>query len=142
MKKCPKCEFNYINDNEELCSLCKKDNNLQSNNSSKDNNKDKVERFLLPYLKKLSQDKLESFTKKEESYTMFKINLPLLIECKNIDKDHCKKEVIVDNSSVYRYYIKPYKINGKYYHICSQWADGVENSKNILKILSKIISEL
>ena len=134
MKRCPKCELNYIKDSENLCEVCK--NNSIRNNNQIDDNKTNVEKNLLPILKRLSRESLEMLTHKDLSYEIFKIRLPLLKQCSNIDKEHCKKEVITDSSGTYRYYIKPYLINGEYYHICSQWADTYsEESKQILQSL-------
>lgn len=137
MKKCIKCELNYVkNDADELCEICKKEILNNSKGSNLDSNKTEVEKYLLPFLKALPQEKLELFLKKEKSFELFKLRLPLLIRCKNIDKEHCRKETIVDNSTTSRYYITPYLINGEYYHICSQWADcGIEESKNCLKMV-------
>lgn len=141
MKKCPNCELNYIKDDENLCSVCKQESILKVN-STTDSNKNKVERFLIPFLKSLNQDVIKSLTLKEFSFNVFKIRHPLLIECKNIDKQHCQKEVAIGNSKNYRYYIDPVNINGKYYHICSQWANcGVEESKNVLTAVSIAMSK-
>ena len=138
MKKCPVCELNYINDDGDMCHLCK--NNTKPNGKTTlDSNKSEVERYLLPFLKKLPQEKLELLLTKEKSFQFFKLRLPLLIKCKNIDKEHCKKETIIDNSTTSRYYVTPYLINGKYYHICSQWWNfGTENSKSMLQLLKSL----
>ena len=141
MKKCPSCELNFINDDEELCSVCKNEK-VKESGSKKDDNKKDVENYLIPFLRECSQEVIDSFTKKELSFEAFKIRLPLLIECQNIDKEHCKNEVRVGCSSNYRYYIEPYYINGKYYHICSQWANSdVEQSKFWLQIVKKTMSK-
>lgn len=132
MKKCPNCELNYIKDHESSCSICV--GKVSKNSNSRDNNKNDVENYLLSLLKNLPQDTIDAFTKKDLSFSAFKIRLPLLIECQNIDKEHCQNEVRIGNSNNYRYYIKPSFINGKYYHICSQWTDrGTEESKSWLK---------
>ena len=141
MKKCPSCELNYINDDEELCTICKREK-VKTIELKKDDNKKDVENYLLPFLRNLPQDTIDAFTYKDLSFSAFKIRLPLLKECQNIDIEHCQNKVRIGNSSNYRYYIKPYYINRKYYHICSQWADcGIEESKNWLKIVKNAMSK-
>lgn len=137
MKICSGCELNYINDNEELCDICKQEKNLKYSNL-KDDNKEMVEKILIPFLRMRSPDDIETFTKEEASFAVFTLYYPLLIECKNIDKEHCKQEVRAGNSSNYRYYIKPYSIHGKYYHICSQWT---KEAKDALKIISTLMNK-
>lgn len=140
MKKCLICDLNFVlNDRENICETCKKKVNATSKKNNVDSNKSMVEKYLLPYLRKLPQDSLDLLTTKEKSFEIFKLRLPLLIKCENIDKEHCKKEVIVDNSTNYRYYIKPYNINGNYYHICSQWWNfGTEYSKSLLQLMEHV----
>ena len=136
-KKCPQCELNYIKVDEDLCSLCKSQHN--HNNGTRDVNKNQVEEVLLPLLRTFPQSSLDKLTKKKESFEFLGLRLPLLVECQDIDKEHCKKEVVVDSSSVYRYYIEPYNINGKKYHICSQWWSApTNNSKDILELLKEL----
>ena len=138
MKKCPKCDLNYIQDSEEFCSVCKS-NNKKHTGSSSDVNKNKVEQLLLPILRTFPQSSLDKLTRKKESFDFLGLRLPLLVECKNLDKECCKNEIIVDSSTVYRYYIEPYEINGKKYHICSQWCSTpTNNSKDILELLKEI----
>ena len=136
-KKCPRCELNYIRDDEDLCSICKEE--LGKNHKiAVDNNKAMVERDLLPILRSLSLNELEQFLRKDVSERVFGLHLPLLIRCENKGVEKCRQEVKVDNSNVCRYYVSPYNINGKYYHICSQWwSCASDNSKDILKRLSK-----
>ena len=132
-KKCPQCELNYIKEDEDLCDVCKSQHN--HNNRSRDVNKNQVEEVLLPKLRTLPQSSLDRLTREK----VLDLTLPLLLECQDIDKEHCKKEVVVDSSSVYRYYIEPYNINGKKYHICSQWSSTpTNNSKDILKLLKEL----
>ena len=138
MKKCPNCEINYIDEKESECEICKKQNNAR-NVKLTDDNKTQVEKYLIPFLRKLSQKQLESFLQKDESFRLFKLRLPLLIKCENIDKEHCRRERIVDNSNTPRYYTDKYLINGNYYHVCSQWwSFGSEKSKDILQILKEL----
>ena len=138
MKLCPKCELNYIlNDTDEYCSVC--ESQKPSNNKLTDNNKSEMEKNLLPILNKLPQESLDKLTKKDLSFEIFKLRIPLLVKCNNLGKDHCKKEIQLGNSEVYRYYINPYDINGTKYHICSQWAQSAtEQSKAILNLMKYI----
>ena len=137
--KCPKCELNYIDENEDCCDVCKDVTIHRKGVSRMDSNKAEVERYLLPFLRAIPEEKLMLFTGEEESFKVFKLRLPLLVECKYISDKHCREEIIVDNSNVYRYYVQPYYINGKYYHICSQWwSSGQEFSKDILYMIKKI----
>ena len=138
MKKCPKCELNYIKDDtDELCSVCREQK--PKNTTTTDNNKSEMEKHLLPILQRLPQSSLDELTEKELSFQLFKLRIPLLVKCDNLGKDHCKEEVKVGNSDVYRYYIDPYDINGIKYHICSQWAySETEQSKLILNLCKEI----
>ena len=140
MKKCKICELNYVKDeNEEVCEICKMKMNVSQNSKEIDNNKEQIEKYLLPYLRKLPKDILKTYTTKERSMKIFKLRHPLLVECKNSGYEQCKKEIITDKSQTYRYYVKPYKINNEYYHICSQWANSViDNSKIILNIIKDV----
>ena len=141
MAMCPICELNYIKDNEEMCEVCKRERRKEE--TKKDNNKRDVEKYLLPFLRECPQETINKLTQKALSYEAFKLRYPLLVECQNINKEECQKEVAVGASSNYRYYIEPYYINGKYYHICSQLADfSGEESKNLLKIISREYSML
>lgn len=137
MKICPKCEINHImNDNDEFCTIC---NQTSAKNNKTDNNKLEMEKYLLPFLRSFNQSSIEKLTQKEFSHKFLKLNIPLLIKCKHIDKEHCKKEVQLGNSNVYRYYIEPYNINGTYYHICSQWwSFGNAQSKTYLQELKHL----
>ena len=132
MYKCKKCELNIVKDEDDICDVC----NKQGIHSYKetDSNKDFVEKVLLKFLLSLPFKNVEAFTKIEASKEIFELNIPLLVECKC--NDSCEKEVIVGNSSVYRYYIKPYDINGKKYHICSQWGEYNKYSFTLLKELN------
>lgn len=139
MKKCPICELNYVDDEQESCKICNSQSNTNLSGKKVDSNKAEVEKYLLPFLRSLQQKELDLFLQKEKSFELFKLRLPLLIRCKNIDKEHCKKETIVDNSTTSRYYVTPYYINGNYYHICSQWWNfGTEYSKAILQLLKNV----
>lgn len=145
MKTCPKCELNYImNDSDELCEICKKSKQSSQSKENNDDNKKMVEQDLLPLLRTFSSKNIEKLTNKDFSFELLHLRLPLLVKCENLnDEEHCKKEIIVDNSSVYRYYKKPYNINGQYYHICSQWwSHDTNNSKDILKLLKEIKNEI
>ena len=139
MRKCPKCKLNYIkNDVDSLCSVCM-DASYSNAGRKTDDNKSEMERNILPKLRSLSPRVVELFTNKKESFDIFKLRIPLLVRCRELGKDCCKKEVIVDNSRVYRYYIEPYNINGVKYHICSQWWNfGAEESKLILQLFKNI----
>lgn len=139
MKLCPKCEINYIlNSDDELCEVCKGET-LKTDAGTKDGNKAQVEKVLLPLLKELPEEELEKFTKKELSLKLFKLRHPLLKECRNLGEEACKQEIILDKSKTYRYYIKPYRIGNKYYHICSQWWSCPENrSKDMLSLLDML----
>lgn len=62
MKICPKCEINYImNDNDEFCTIC---NQTSAKSQKNDNNKLEMEKNLLPILQTMSNKVLEKFTKK------------------------------------------------------------------------------
>ena len=138
-RKCPRCELNYITDDEEYCDVCKEELG-KSHKIILDNNKAMVERDLLPILRSLDDEDLELFLRKDISEKVLGLHLPLLIKCENKGIEHCRKEVRVDNGSVLRYYVNPYNINGKFYHICSQWwSTATDNSKDMLKKLRKKI---
>ena len=143
MKKSPKCELNYIiNDYDELCSVCKENEKSNQSKENVDDNKNMVEQILLPLLKTFSNSALEKLTNKSFSFEFLHLRLPLLVKCENLGEEHCKQEIIVSNSNVYRYYKKPYNINGQNYHICSQWWDhGTNNSKDILKLLKEMYNK-
>lgn len=133
MKKCSKCELNYIKDDCDLCAVCGEQE--ISKNKTTDDNKNDVELYLIPFLKQLSPEKLNFLTSKDHSFKCFGLRLPLLIKCKNIDKDDCREGIITDSSKTYRYYINAYNINGE----CSQWATtNNEISKNILQLFQNI----
>lgn len=132
-RKCPICDLNYICGDGEMCDICAEKEFL--NTRKLDNNLHVVEKDLVPFLQNLSPDKIILLTKADFSLKYFGMHLPLLVECLNNGIEQCRKEVIVDNSATYRYYIQPIKIHNKYYHICSQWA-GV--SKHILYIMQKL----
>lgn len=139
-KKCPKCEINYImNQFDEMCEECKQKKTVHTNSGERDNNKQKVEIDLLPILRKLSSDAIQALTKKKESFDLLGLRLPLLVECSGFGGEACIKEITTNSSRVYRYYVQPYDINGKKYHICSQWwiAEG-NKSKDILNLLKEI----
>ncbi len=134
-RKCPKCEINYLNENEELCEVCRKDESYFTTKTEKDDNKTMVERDLVPLLRLFDKAFIEKFTKKEESFEFFGLRRPLLIECKDLGVDVCRKE-IKDRKGNNRYYIDQYMFFGKKYHICSQWWSAKGNhSKEVLKML-------
>lgn len=135
MKLCPKCELNWIGDGETACKCCEDVVNVRG--GARDSNKVDVEQNLLPILRTLRQDVIDDLTKKEPSYELLRLRLPLLVKCNCRGKEHCVSEIRVGNSDVYRYYIKPYDINGRQYHICSQWWDEL-GSKDILKLFEQI----
>ena len=139
MKLCPKCEINYIlNLDDELCEVCREEM-LQTDAGTKDSNKARVEEVLLPFLRSLPEAALKKLTEKELSLQFLQLRLPLLKECRNLGEEACKQEIILDKSKTYRYYIKPYRIGNKYYHICSQWWSCPGNrSKDILGILKEL----
>lgn len=139
-KKCAKCDLNYVmNDIDGLCSECQKEDNISIKKPPVDNNKHMVERDLLPILRGMTSVAIKSLTVKQESYDLLGLRLPLLVECGGHGGESCKREIIKDESKTYRYYIQPYDINGKKYHICSQWwSVAGNNSKDILKLLKEI----
>ena len=62
MKICPKCEINYIlNDNDEFCAIC---NQTSAKSPKNDNNKLEMEKHLLPILRSFSPKWLKSLQKK------------------------------------------------------------------------------
>ena len=139
MKVCPKCEINYIlNDTDEFCSVCNESSNHRSSNT--DNNKLEMERNLLPKLRQLPENTIQALTKKEFTFNLFKLSMPLLVECKQLGKECCKQEVRIGKSDMYRYYIEPYEINGKYYHVCSQWH--FDNTTNSSKLILQIFKDV
>ena len=142
MKKCPICEVNYItNAYDEICEVCK--NREIKEKKQVDDNKTSVEQILLPFLRNQPQQVIDKFTTKEVSFDLFGLYHPLLIKCSQLGKERCKKEVMVGNSSTYRYYIEPYEINGQMYHICSQWANNLgNNSKNAFELIKLISSKI
>lgn len=142
MKKCSKCEVNYItNANDEICEVCK--NREIKEKKQVDDNKASVEQILLPFLRSQPQQVIDKFTIKEVSFDLFGLHHPLLVKCSQLGKERCKKEVMVGNSSTYRYYIEPYEINGQMYHICSQWANNLgNNSKNAFELIKLISSKI
>lgn len=140
MKKCPECDLNYIKDFEATCSVCNAAKESFISRTHVDNNKNMVENDLLPILRSANPVKLKALTTKAESYQFLHIRLPLLVECKNKSSDSqaCKKE-ITDPTGHVRYYVQPYDIGGKKYHICSQWWNAENNdSKEILKLLKEL----
>ncbi len=135
-KLCPKCETNYINDDEESCVICKR--KTRENGGKKDDNKQEVEKYLLPYLRALSENDVESLTHKKMSFELFKLRLPLLVKCQENGADCCRNE-IKDKAGHNRYYSTPYVIGNGKYHICSQWWSSTqEHSKDLLKNLYKL----
>lgn len=142
MKKCSKCEVNYVtNANDEICEICK--NKGIKEKKQVDDNKASVEQILLPFLRSQPQQVIDKFTTKEVSFDLFGLHHPLLVTCLQLGKERCKKEVMVGNSSTYRYYIEPYEINGQMYHICSQWANCLgNNSKNAFELIKLISSKM
>lgn len=149
--KCPTEDCpNYILDTEELCPIClgKKSHvdipkvvltKTAGNTNTRDKNKERVENVLLPILRKLKPESLEVLLDKTFSKELFNLQLPLLVECRQLGESACLKEIITDKSGVYRYYKKPYEINGKKYHICSQWWGG--SSKDVLYRLKAMSEE-
>ena len=139
-KKCPTDDcLNYMDDKQDLCDVCKERTTGHTDKIRIDDNKSKVERDLLPILRSFSVAGIQSLTTKKESFDLLGLRLPLLVECRGFGGDACKKEIITDVSKVYRYYVQPYDINGKKYHICSQWWSAAgNNSKDILKLLKEI----
>ncbi len=137
MKVCPKCQVNYIiNEQNELCELCQKI--VQIDPKPKDENKREVERYLIPILREMSEAAVESLTTKEESFALLGLRLPLLIKCKCEGVDCCNTE-IKDRTGHNRYYINPYSIGEKKYHVCSQWWSAENNhSKDILQLLKNL----
>ena len=138
--KCPKCELNYImNPLDEVCDECRARANGSTVKIRVDDNKQKVETDLLPILRNLPALAIQSLTKKKDSFDLLGLRLPLLVECGGFGGQACKKEITIGSSDVYRYYVKPYDINGKKYHICSQWWSAEGNkSKDILSLLKEI----
>ncbi len=139
---CPKCGLNYItNAGDESCTVCKNQPTIRDPRPKVDDNKRMVERYLLPYLEQISDEDVERFTQKEASFEFFRLRLPLLVECKEAGKECCRNE-IKDKKGHNRYYSTPYTINGKKYHVCSQWWRTDENySKETLKILEKMANQ-
>lgn len=76
---------------------------------------------------------IDAFTKPEYSKKICGLNIPLLVECEC--NDSCEKEIMVGNSTVYRYYRQPYTIYGKKYHICSRRG---KHNKFLFKLLNEI----
>ena len=138
VKYCSKCGLNFVlEDSECECKECR--NEKLIHRGSFDNNKNEVEQYLLPILRGLPQSALDSLMTKEFSFELLHLRLPLLKKCRGLGKEGCKEEVIIDNSTVYRYYITPYDINGQKYHICSQWWDAQGNdSKFMLELLKNL----
>lgn len=119
--------------------MCKAETKQAIGNVQLDDNKSKVEKYLLPILRDFPEAGLELLTTKKASLEFLHLRLPLLIKCSGGGREECKKEIIVDNSTVYRYYIEPYDINGTKYHICSQWWSGCgNNSKVMLELLKEL----
>lgn len=133
--ECP----NYMKVADRVCEVCKSKAVDSNSKPTVDNNKYLVERDLLPILKTLSLAAIQSLTQKEYSFDLLGLRMPLLVECSELGRDACKKEIVRDVSMVYRYYVQPYDIDGKKYHICSQWwSVAGNNSKDILKLLKEI----
>ena len=69
MKKCPRCELNYIKNNyDEICELCKENEQNSQSKGNNDENKKMVEQDLLPILRSITSKNIEKLTNKDFSF--------------------------------------------------------------------------
>ncbi len=80
-----------------------------------------VEAYMLPHFLDMSHDTIKNVWGSIEFLGLIGLR-PILVECKCLGRNCCKDEITINGR--YRYYMKPFNINGKYYHIYSNWKNG------------------